>query len=83
LREEFVVKLAEEKKLMSVVNASVAAINHFCSRNRFDSPLKSPYFVFCAGLEGDQEQYSQVPHSEDSFLSGPHRPVLGIGSHYG
>jgi hypothetical protein len=28
--------LAEEKKSMSVVNASVAAINHFCSRNRFD-----------------------------------------------
>jgi hypothetical protein len=56
---------------MSVVNASVAAINHFCSRNRFDSPLKSPYFaLILRGIKNEihKSPIPRIPFSVDHIV---------------
>jgi hypothetical protein len=63
--------LAEDKKSMSVVNASVAAINHFCSRNRFDSHLKSPYFALVLrGIKNEihKSPIPKIPFSVDHIV---------------
>jgi hypothetical protein len=73
--EQFVVELAEEKKSMSVVNASVAAINHFCSRNKFESPLRLPYFALV--LRGVKNEVFKSPVPGFLFLSSTSPSFLG------
>jgi hypothetical protein len=67
---------------MSAVNASVFAINQYCARNKFVSPLQFPYFALVLRDIGNKVKNLPVPRkpfSADHIRSLSDGPGSGWG----
>jgi hypothetical protein len=74
--EQFIVELAEFTQSTAVVDGAVAAINHFFARNRFVSPLTSPYFALIR--RGIRNECKTMPVPRMPFLADHILKFLGM-----
>jgi hypothetical protein len=74
--EQYICDRADLTGSMSAVNASVFAINHYCSRNKFVSSLQSPYFALV--LRGIGNKIKKLPVPREPFSAGHIRSLMDL-----